>query len=95
MKTFVEMGWGGKKNGQLLALAAQGFDALITVDKNLPYQQNRATLPVAVVIDSYSNELAALLPLVPALEVVLAAPSPRTFARVGGGPGPVESPLPE
>ena len=53
----------------MLALAAQRFDALITVDKNLPYQQNRATLAVAVVVlDAVSNELAFLAPLVPSLE---------------------------
>jgi hypothetical protein len=31
-----EMGWSGVKNGKLLALAANDFDAFITVDKNLP-----------------------------------------------------------
>ena len=65
-------GWSGIKNGQLLALAAAGFEALITVDKNLPYQQNTAALPIAVlVLDAKSNELPYLLPLVPALEAVL------------------------
>jgi hypothetical protein len=41
-------------------------------NKNLPYQQNTAGLPVAVVVlDSASNELSYLLPLVPALEQAL------------------------
>ena len=44
------MGWSGVKHGRLLALAAQSFDAFITVDKNLPYQQNLSTLPIAVVV---------------------------------------------
>jgi hypothetical protein len=57
------MRWGGVKNGALLALAAKEFDAFLTVDKNLPYQQNLGNLPVAVIIlEAYSNELAALLP---------------------------------
>ena len=65
-------GWSGIKNGRLLALAAVDFDALVTVDKNLPYQQNTAALPVAVlVLDAKSNELPYLLPLMPALEVAL------------------------
>jgi predicted nuclease of predicted toxin-antitoxin system len=69
VSTVVEEGWSGVKNGKLLELAATKFDAFITVDKNLPYQQNTATLPVAVlVLDSVSNELPFLLPLVPALE---------------------------
>jgi predicted nuclease of predicted toxin-antitoxin system len=69
---FLE-GWSGIKNGKLLNMAAERFDALITVDKNLPYQQNTAALPVAVIVlDAVSNELPFLLPLVPALERELA-----------------------
>ena len=39
VRTVVEMGWGGIKNGELLARAADEFDALVTVDKTLQYQQ--------------------------------------------------------
>jgi hypothetical protein len=47
VRTVVEMGWSGIKNGELLALAAANrFDAFVTVDKRLPYQQNLATLPI-------------------------------------------------
>ena len=78
VRTVVEMGWSGVKNGQLLALAADDFDAFITVDKNLPYQQNLITLPIAlVVLDSASIELPALLALVPNLERELAVLKPR------------------
>ena len=84
VKTAVEMGWGGVKNGALLVLAAAQFDALITVDKNLPYQQNLAALPVAVVLlSAHSNELQALLPLVPRVEEALAALRPRTLVQIG------------
>jgi predicted nuclease of predicted toxin-antitoxin system len=34
-RTVQEMGWSGKKNGELLALAHNEFDVLITVDTNL------------------------------------------------------------
>jgi predicted nuclease of predicted toxin-antitoxin system len=72
VSTVGQEGWSGIKNGKLLALAATRFEAFITVDKNLPYQQNTATLPVAVlVLDAVSNELPYLLPLVPALEAAL------------------------
>lgn len=72
VSTVVQEGWSGIKNGKLLALAAAGFDAFITVDKNLPYQQDTSKLPVAVlVLDAASNELPYLLPLVPALEDAL------------------------
>jgi predicted nuclease of predicted toxin-antitoxin system len=78
--TVVQEGWSGIKNGKLLALAATGFDAFITVDKNLPYQQNTSALPVAVlVLDTVSNELPYLLPLVPALEAALANLKPGSY----------------
>ena len=39
VKTVQEMGWLGKKNGELLALIAlNGFDYFVTIDKNLRYQ---------------------------------------------------------
>ena len=83
VRTVVEMGWSGRKNGELLSLAASDFDVFITVDKNLPYQQNEATLPIAVVVlDALTNDLSSLLPLVPALEKALGNLAPRTFARV-------------
>ena len=72
VKTVVEMGWGGVKNGALLRLASGQFDAFITVDQNLPYQQNTTTLAIAVVVlAARSNTLADLLPLIPRLESAL------------------------
>ncbi len=83
VSTVVAMGWSGVKNGKLLALAAVDFDAFVTVDKNLPYQQNLATLPVPVVVlDSVSIELPTLLPLMPKLEQALSALKARTLVRV-------------
>ena len=77
------MGWAGVKNGKLLALAANEFDAFLTVDKNLPYQQNLTTLPIAVlVLDAVSNELSELLLLVPALERELSSLKSRTYVRI-------------
>lgn len=84
VRTAVEMGWSGKKNGALLALAAAEFEAFITVDRNLPYQQNVAALPIAVIVlTAHSNELQALLPLVPRLEEVLATLQPRSLVQIG------------
>jgi predicted nuclease of predicted toxin-antitoxin system len=83
VRTVVEAGWSGVKNGRLLALAAAEFDAFITVDKNLAFQQNLAALPIApVVLDSVSNELSALLPLVPALLRELSTLKPKTYVLV-------------
>src|ERR1700684_4548459 len=83
VRTVVEADWSGVKNGKLRALAAAEFDAFITVDKNLPFQQNLATLPIALlVLDSVSNELPALLPLVPALIRELASLKPKSYTLV-------------
>lgn len=41
VRTVRDMGWLGKKNGELLGLIVfNGFDFFITIDKNLRYQQN-------------------------------------------------------
>jgi predicted nuclease of predicted toxin-antitoxin system len=83
VKTVVEMGWSGIQNGRLLALASEQFDVFVTADKNLPYQQNLAKLPVAVVVlAAHSNELPHLLPLVPRLEQTLARLQPCSLTRV-------------
>lgn len=83
--TATEMGWAGVKNGRLLSLAGQDFDAFITVDKNLQFQQNLATLPVAVfVLDALSNELQVLVELLPELERALSSVQARTLTVVRG-----------
>ena len=47
--TVQEMRWNGKKNGELLALMLKnGFQVLITTDKNLQNQQNFNKYPVPV-----------------------------------------------
>ena len=86
VRTVVEMGWSGVKNGELLALATIDFDAFVTVDKNLPYQQNLSTLPIAVIVlDAVSNELQFLLPLVPELGHTLSSLVPKTYVRLRAG----------
>jgi hypothetical protein len=68
VQTVPRMGWAGKRNGELLSLAAADFDAFITVDRNLPTQHDIAQYDIAVVIlIASSNRVADLLPLVPAL----------------------------
>lgn len=39
------MGWAGKKNGELLKLAAEQFDVLLTFDPNLSYQSSLQLVP--------------------------------------------------
>jgi hypothetical protein len=76
VKTVPEMGWVNLKNGQLLTLAQADFDVFVTVDRNLPYQQNLPKYNIAVVVlRAKSNRLADLQPLVPELvSTLLTAP---------------------
>jgi predicted nuclease of predicted toxin-antitoxin system len=53
--TVGEAGWSGMKNGQLLSRAAADSDGLLTVDKNLQFQQHLAALPISVVVLSAAN----------------------------------------
>ena len=79
------MGWAGKKNGNLLQLAAARFDALVTADQNMQFQQNLAALPISVtVLVASSTALSALEPLVPELLKALSELQPKTLIRIGG-----------
>jgi hypothetical protein len=73
--TIREMGWAGKKNGELLALmAGTGFEVLLTVDQNLRHQQNLAASGMAVVMMvASSNRFADLVPLMPAVNAALSS----------------------
>ncbi|MBD2576568.1 hypothetical protein [Oscillatoria sp. FACHB-1406] len=73
IRTVVEMGWSGKKNGELLKLMIQeGFTLLLTTDRNLRYEQNLQLAGVAVVVlVAPSNKLSDLLPLLPNTRKVL------------------------
>ena len=73
VRTVQRMGWAGSKNGDLLRLAAShGFDAFITADQGIEYQQNFDNLPLPVIVMIASRtrvqELQLLLPRV--VEVV-------------------------
>lgn len=83
-RTVVECGWSGKKNGELLALADVRFDVLLTLDKNLPYQQNLDTKRIAVIIvRARSNRIQDLLPVIPQCLAALAGIQPQQVVRVG------------
>jgi len=77
-------GWSGIKNGELLALAATRFDVSVTADQNLKFQQNLATLPIAVaVLVVRSTRIQDIEPLVPDLIELLTHIPPRVLRRVG------------
>jgi hypothetical protein len=81
--TVVEAGFGGLENGQLLRAAAGNYDVLITVDRNLPFQQNISSLQIAVMILSSTGiTYADLKPLVPKILTQLSTTQPGQIYRV-------------
>lgn len=48
--SVVGMGWAGKKNGELVRLAAELFDVLFTVDQNMRFQTSLAGIQLCVVV---------------------------------------------
>ncbi|MCX6352998.1 MAG: hypothetical protein NTX03_14245 [Bacteroidetes bacterium] len=68
--TVANMDWVGMKNGNLMTRAiAEGFDVLLTIDKNLQFQNNMKDYKIAIVIfDSHNSKLESLLSFVPIFE---------------------------
>ncbi len=84
VRTVAEIGWTSLSNGVLLRQAAADFDALLTADRNIEFQQNLKMLPIAVVVlIADSNRLESLEPLVPKLLKSLADLQPKSLIRVG------------
>ena len=85
VSTVVERGWSSKRNTELLRLVlAEGFEGFLTVDQNVPFQQNVAALGVAVVVVvARTNRLKELRPLVPGVLDALRRVKPGQVIRVG------------
>jgi hypothetical protein len=72
VSTVPQKGWAGIKNGDLLSLAQEEFDVFVTVDRNIAFQQNLRQFQIAVIVlQSQSNRLADLRPLIPKLQALL------------------------
>ena len=64
VRKTTEAGWAGIKNRELLRRVAAEFDCFLTVDRNLQFQQDVATLPVAVIVlHADGNDFESLRPL--------------------------------
>lgn len=65
-------GWTGKENGELLRLAADEFDAFITMDGSIPYQQNLESIQIGIILfKADSNRDEDLAPLIPQVNSAL------------------------
>jgi len=70
--TVPDRGWAGVTNGELLSRAEREFDALLTMDQGIEYQQNLQSRSLGVVtIVAPDNEYETLLPLVPEIVAAL------------------------
>ena len=83
-RTVSECGWAGKKNGELLLQAEPLFDVLLTLDKNVPYQQKLSIHTIAILIlRARSNRIQELLPIVPDCLATLERIQPGEVVHVG------------
>jgi hypothetical protein len=82
VSTAYECGWATLKNGELLTAAeVQGFEVLVTTDKNLKYQQNLASRSIAILVLGTTSwpRIRAAAEIVAA---AVAAAAPGTYAEV-------------
>ena len=68
--TVTDMEWNGLRNGILMSAAiGEGFDILLTIDKNLEYQQNlKKNSIIVTVFDVRQNNVKLYEPLLPIFE---------------------------
>jgi hypothetical protein len=79
-----EIGWSGVSNGELLGRAGQFFDALVTADRNLEFQQNVAAATVGiVVVVVHDTRVQTIRPLVPEILAALEMVEAGSVVRVG------------
>ncbi len=81
--TVPKEGWAGLKNGELMAKAAPLFDAFITGDQNLEYQQKYADLPIGIVVlVAPNNRVETIVGMSAAILNALADLKPGKLVRV-------------
>lgn len=81
--TVREAGFAGKTNGELLALAEFRFDVLITIDRNIRYQQNLTGRNIAIlVLCARSNDISDIAPLVSQALTALRAITPSQVVDI-------------
>lgn len=82
--TVVGRGWMGITNGELLRRMRGEYDALVTMDRGVEFQQNLTTVPFGVLlVRAPSNRMVHLQPLVPAILDALPALKPGQLHRIG------------
>lgn len=82
--TVVGRGWTGITNGELLRRIVGEYDALVTMDRGIEFQQNLTTVPfVVLLVRAPSNRMVHLKPLIPAILDALPELKPGQLHRIG------------
>jgi predicted nuclease of predicted toxin-antitoxin system len=83
-ETVRDAGFSGKENGELIALAEEKFEVLITIDKNIRHQQNITGRNIAIlIIRAGSNDLDDIRPHIPQALAALKTIKPGQILEVG------------
>ena len=78
------LGWDGLKNGALMQRAATACDVFVTMDRNIPHQQNIGALRFGVILlQAHSNRIEDLRPIVTVLLHAILDARPGVLQRVG------------
>jgi hypothetical protein len=83
VETAYERGWSALQNGVLLKAAeVAGFDAIITTDQNLRYQQNLVERKLAVLV-LLTTDWWRIQKGIGRVQEVVAAMRPESYAELG------------
>ncbi len=76
--TVIELGISGVKNGKLLKYCIENsFDILLTIDKNINFQQNMEKFPITLVVfDTPKSDIEYLIKYLPSFKSQL-----KSFAK--------------
>ena len=81
--TVPAMGWAGLKDRPLLRLAEARFDAFVTADQNLEYQQHLQSAALGIVVLGAPNtRVETLRPLMPRVLAALTTLRPGDLVRI-------------
>ena len=81
VQTVFEEGWDKLENGELLKAAENAFDALVTTDQNLKYQQNLAGRNLAILVLPFAS-WPRLQPLISGIVSAVDALRPGDYVEI-------------
>ena len=85
VESVIKLGWADLLDGEPLPLVEGRFDALLTVDTSIPFQQNLSKYSFGVIVmRARSNRLHDLILLAPEVLTALQSLAPGTAVVVGG-----------